>query len=480
MAVIAKENKKMDDNVLSPSSKKQKLSEEHNIGEGIDMMSSLPENVLHHILSFLTTKEAIQTSILSRRWQYLWTSISNIDLNDMSSWSNRKKDKGKKKDCYPMCRSSFLDFVERVLLLHDASDIKRLRLRFTVVVNSSRLNSWISAAVRHNVEELDLSLPVQTRFILPCCLFTCDSLVVLKLFMDCPFKPPIFIHFSNLKTLHLSAVTFSDDNSTQQLFSSCPVLQELELLYCGWKNLKTITISIPTLKRLAIENEPLRDDALSCVTKIYAANLISLKCTTNQKVDFHLCNLSSVVEAHIDLLYRFSVQQEVASCAINLVTGICNVETLTISNNTLSLMCVENVLDHLPTFDNMSCLELNEEFPGRLNGPLMVLLEKSPKLEFLDFDMGFEPNASFDEVDLTLERVPSCFTSCLKTISITCFKGTPAEFHMLRFLLKNATVLVEMLKYCSGNSPTDTNPEELSYHLQMLPRGSENCVTKLL
>jgi len=50
-------------------------------------------------------------------------------------------------------------------------------------------------------------------------------------------------------------------------------------------------------------------------------------------------------------------------------------------------MCVENVLDHLPTFDNMSCLELNEEFPGRLNGALMVLLEKSPKLEFLDFDM---------------------------------------------------------------------------------------------
>ncbi|KAL7249981.1 hypothetical protein ACSBR1_012048 [Camellia fascicularis] len=198
------------------------------------------------------------------------------------------------------CRSSFLDFVERVLLLHDASDIKRLRLRFTVVVNSSPRNSWISAAVRHNVEELDLSLPVQTRFVLPCCLFICDSLVVLKLFMDCPFKPPIFIRFSNLKTLHLSAVTFSDDNSTQ-LFSSCPVLQELELLYCGWKNLKTITISIPTLKRLTIENEPLWDDALSCVTKVYAANLISLKCTTNQKVDFHLCNLSSVVEAHIEI-----------------------------------------------------------------------------------------------------------------------------------------------------------------------------------
>ncbi|KAL7249980.1 hypothetical protein ACSBR1_012047 [Camellia fascicularis] len=139
-------------------------------------------------------------------------------------------------------------------------------------------------------------------------------------------------------------------------------------------------------------------------------------------------------------------------------------------------MCVENVLDHLPTFYNMSCLELNEEFPGRLNGALMVLLEKSPKLEFLDFDMDFEPNASFDEVDLTLERVPSCFTSCLKTISITVFKGTPAEFHMLRFLLKNATVLEEMLINCSGNSPADTNPEELSYHVQMLPRGSENCV----
>ncbi|THG04486.1 hypothetical protein TEA_004992 [Camellia sinensis var. sinensis] len=92
--------------------------------------------------------------------------------------------------------------------------------------------------------------------------------------------------------------------------------------------------------------------------------------------------------------------------------------------------------------------------------------------------VGFEPNASFDEVDLRLERVPSCFTSCLKTISITVFYGTPAEFHMLRFLLKNATVLEQMLIYCSGNSPEDTNPEQLSYHIQMLPRGSENCVIK--
>ncbi|KAI8558079.1 hypothetical protein RHMOL_Rhmol04G0060700 [Rhododendron molle] len=50
-------------------------------------------------------------------------------------------------------------------------------------------------------------------------------------------------------------VTFADDDSTRPLFSSCPVLQELALVNCGWENLKTITIHIPTLKRLTIDRE---------------------------------------------------------------------------------------------------------------------------------------------------------------------------------------------------------------------------------
>ncbi|KAI8558054.1 hypothetical protein RHMOL_Rhmol04G0058600 [Rhododendron molle] len=466
----------MDDVVLLPTSKHQKLSKDVTFGEGMDVISSLSDIVLHHILSFLSTKDSIRTSILSRRWQYLWTSILDINLDDIS-WS---KDIDKIKDQCPMCHR-FSDFVDRVLLLHDASDIRRLHLNILDPVNSSRLNSWISAAIRHNVQELNLDLPVRTRFLLPCCLFTCESLLVLKLFMQCVLKPPSFIYLSSLKTLVFDNLTFSDDESTQHLFSNCPVLQELALINCGWKNIKTLTISVPTLKRLTIEDDrSLWADALSCAVKVNAPNLIHLKFTSTLKGHFHLCGISSLVNASIDLPHRNLSQQHV-SRAIGVLTGICNVKSLAVSADTLlSISDAEDILGHLPTFPNMTGLELNAEFSSYLTGGLINLLEKSPKLEFLDFAQGFDSDYIHDhEVCLMLERVPSC--CCFKRFSLSNFEGKPAEMHFLSLLLKNATVLERMTLYCEPILSEDSEKEaEVNNQLKSFPRRSESCVIELL
>lgn len=37
-----------------------------------DRISNLPEPILEHILSFMSLKQAAQTSILSKRWRQLW------------------------------------------------------------------------------------------------------------------------------------------------------------------------------------------------------------------------------------------------------------------------------------------------------------------------------------------------------------------------------------------------------------------------
>ncbi|KAI8558066.1 hypothetical protein RHMOL_Rhmol04G0059600 [Rhododendron molle] len=462
------ERKRQRDDIVHPhSSENIELSEVQNVGKGNDIISSLPEHVLHHILSFLSTKDAIRSSVLSTKWKYLWTSIANIDLKETYHLAGEKED------------GSFLDFVERVLLLHDASDIKSLTLSSYQLVDSSRVNSWISASIRHNIEELDLSLLWKTQPVLPCCLFTCQSLVALKLSMCWVLEVPCSTQFSNLKSLKLSNVTFSDDNSTQHLFSSCPMLQELALLNCGWENLMTITICIPSLKSLTLDNNyeflwP--EDVLSCVTKIYAANLIHLDCFCCLIVDFRLYDLSLLVEASI-CLYEDLPEQDVTPRVLRLLTGISNIKKLTVTSQTLEYLTpVANLLDRLPVFYNMTHLVLHSELFGDSFGVMIDLLENSPQLESLNFEEGFNPSV---EDDWMWGRVPSCFASSLKTVRIVDFDKNPVEMHFIRFLLKNATVLERLTLRSYSQDMKQQQQQKVSSQLNKLPRGSKSCVIEL-
>ncbi|KAK2371155.1 F-box/LRR-repeat protein [Trifolium repens] len=46
-----------------------------------DIISDLNDSVLIHILSFLNAKQTVQTSILSKRWIFLWKSLPTLALN---------------------------------------------------------------------------------------------------------------------------------------------------------------------------------------------------------------------------------------------------------------------------------------------------------------------------------------------------------------------------------------------------------------
>ncbi|GAU28178.1 hypothetical protein TSUD_313370 [Trifolium subterraneum] len=50
-----------------------------------DRLSSLPDEVVEHILSYLPTKDAVATSFLSKRWksQSLWRSQFNLHFDDI-------------------------------------------------------------------------------------------------------------------------------------------------------------------------------------------------------------------------------------------------------------------------------------------------------------------------------------------------------------------------------------------------------------
>lgn len=81
---------------------------------------------------------------------------------------------------------------------------------------------------------------------------------------------------------------------------------------------------------------PKAEDVLSCVTKIYAANLIHLDCSCCLIVDFRLYDLSSLVEASI-CLYEDLPEHDVTPRVLVLLTGISNIKKFTTTSQTLEV-----------------------------------------------------------------------------------------------------------------------------------------------
>ncbi|CAL1385029.1 unnamed protein product [Linum trigynum] len=71
------------------SKKTPKTSRANSSVRAIDRVSHLPNNILHHILSFLDTESTVQTSILSRRWRCLWKDVPVLNFSRNSSFLDK-------------------------------------------------------------------------------------------------------------------------------------------------------------------------------------------------------------------------------------------------------------------------------------------------------------------------------------------------------------------------------------------------------
>lgn len=61
-------------------SKSNNVSYSNEHDEEEDRLSSLPNNLLITILSLLPIDNAAATSVLSRRWEHLWTNITHVSF----------------------------------------------------------------------------------------------------------------------------------------------------------------------------------------------------------------------------------------------------------------------------------------------------------------------------------------------------------------------------------------------------------------
>lgn len=302
----------MDSNIEPPRSIRIISSK----NQAFDIISSLQDDILHHILSFVPTKDVIRTSILSTRWLKLRTSSPLIILVDEPSSSIKIS----------------LEVVNRVLTRHHPSDIRRLGLVLSSPVDFSHLELWISIAQNHNVQNLDLNILVEDQFELPLLLYDCRSLVELKLDLNCVLKAPECTQFSGLMTLNLSKIIFYNHLSFERLLTNCPVLEELALENCEWKNIESLGVTVPMLKSLIIKQDLTPENILNCLISFCAPNLSSFNCSTNLKIGFCLHDKSLLESAALDFQFESQDIRKLTPRAIKLFCDFQNVKHLSISS----------------------------------------------------------------------------------------------------------------------------------------------------
>ncbi|KAF5181287.1 F-box protein [Thalictrum thalictroides] len=391
----------MDARAWPSNCKMQKLFAEQNSGENGDRISCLPEGVLLHILSFLPTKFAVGTSILSTKWRYLWISLPILDFCDdlLCSTKSTSEDQND-------TQVNFMNFVDRVLLFHKAS-LQKFCLTCKTAHDPSRVNAWISTVIMRKVREMIIDVVLKDSFAFPKCPLQCEVLTVLKVEMDDVLKIPASITFSNLKILHCRYIGFSCDQSNQEVTLLFPTLEEFIMDECAWLEIKSVDIYAPMLKRLDI------DDFSNYITSfydyemnIYAETLTSLRLNSGLSCMYTLHNMPLIVDASINLSECNT--ENIGNSVDELIKRICTVKDLKICCDVIKVLS-----SNMPIFSNVVNLDL--VITGSLGSDRVLnLLQKMPKIESLVFSGGLGNFYDAEQL-LTHTTLQQCFLACLKS-----------------------------------------------------------------
>lgn len=108
--------------------------------------------------------------------------------------------------------------------------------------------------------------------------------------------------FPNLKVLELEQVVYKDDSSAQNLISSWPSLQDLDICRCKEDNLQTLNVTSRLLKSFKVQfREENFEHEHEQKLMIDAPALESLAIDDNVTDDYVVRDLSSLTEANINV-----------------------------------------------------------------------------------------------------------------------------------------------------------------------------------
>ncbi|CAH9069474.1 unnamed protein product [Cuscuta epithymum] len=404
----------------------------------IDRISALPDCLLVHIISFLGLKKAAATSILGKRWQFLWTELRNLGF-EFYGWGESKEAKN---------AIDFVAWVNGIISTHRGNYLEKMTVDFKFEdCFAQDVDNWLQFALKNKVKELRWNMGYnEDCYILREMIYSNSSLTSLSL-NHCILVPERTIQWSSLTKLEISRVNLPQP-LVEKILSGCPVLTSLDLSEC-W-GFTCLEINSQNLCKLMVTDPLIENNGASLHISAPYIKYLSLSLDPiGRKIKIR--DISSLVTAHfnfIDNSWDFILPEDMLRSTKEFFEQIYNVKELDLGPEPLKALAAL-VLNgwQLPKY-KLRCLNIGllcdagQVIPGILN-----VLESSPDIETLvidsyepeDLDSNWAPPAK-DDLDCDLLHLKT-----IKMIKLVDpeLDGEPM-LTLARILLKRTPVLEEM------------------------------------
>ncbi|KDP45964.1 hypothetical protein JCGZ_11867 [Jatropha curcas] len=419
-----------------------------------DFISQLPDEVLSFILSKLTLKESVGTSILSHRWRHVsaspsilvfdWLNMFCVAQNHQTEHSCRMNE-----EKFVRGVNQYLDFYKDICL-HSFKVSFCIGHGFT-----SDIDRWVSFAIRMGVQTLSLELyckascvyrtidmlgqETERKYVLQSSLLEGAKANLKHLdLVACRLERNFTTQFSFLETLTLAYSPLAKYD-LQSMFSYMANLRHLMFDACMLP-VKLSLGSLLLLKRFYLKRcVGIKEIELSNV------NLLYFQCIGREVITYNLSGVPNLIELKISVKSRriFDIFTTVPE-SLPLLKGLAVYtrsnwvkhvpESITVFRNVLLLKLV---LARDIDFDILKMISILRAFPHLMQFCLVASSskDKQGKLQLSEYIFKH-----------------------LKHVNLSGFSGTPNQIEFAKYLLKNALILEELVINPKANFLVEKRP----------------------
>ncbi|XP_071735715.1 F-box/FBD/LRR-repeat protein At1g13570-like [Rutidosis leptorrhynchoides] len=187
----------------------------------LDIISSLPQNIMETILTLMPIRDALRTSILSRKWRYCWMTMPKLvfDYNLIQALAIDGI----------LVQYKFVIAIFHILLMHSGPTMLKFEFdvdKWSMVTEFDQIILYLSRRI--NVKDLSIDT-LDTFYKLPTSFYSMQGLESLEL-INCEFELPLtFNGFNKLKKMSFEKFQVPAQ-VLQRLLSNSPLLEIIRLM----------------------------------------------------------------------------------------------------------------------------------------------------------------------------------------------------------------------------------------------------------